>query len=72
MYLIPWDYGSVFKVFSLKKKKNFFLTFHLFLAVLALHCCAGFSLAAASGGYSIAVVCKLLSTVASLAIELGL
>ena len=29
-----------------------FLYIHLFLAVLGLHCCTGFSLVAASGGYS--------------------
>ena len=60
--------GLSLKSFLLKKK----FTFHLFLAVLGLHCCAGLSLVAASGGYSIAVVCKLLITVASLVTEHGL
>ena len=31
------------------------------MAVLGLHCCAGFSLAEESGGYSLAVVCGLLT-----------
>ena len=30
---------------------------YLFLAVLSLHCCAGFSLVAMSQGYSLGVVC---------------
>ena len=37
----------------------------LFLAVLALHCCEGFSLAVESGVHSLAVVCRLLIAVAS-------
>ena len=36
---------------------------YLFLAVLGLHCCAGFSLVAASGGYSPAAVSRLLIAV---------
>ena len=31
---------------------HYFFLMYLFLAVLALHCCAGFSLVAASRGYS--------------------
>ena len=41
----------------------------LFLAVLVLCCCAGFSLIAASGGYSLAVVPGLLIVLASLLAE---
>ena len=44
---------------------------YLFLAVPALHCCAGFSLVAADGGYSL-VVLTLLVAVASLVAEQGL
>ena len=33
---------------------------YLFLAVLGFHCCVGFSLVAVSGGYSLAVVSRLL------------
>ena len=40
--------------------------FSLFLAVLGLHCCVSFSLVAASGGYSLVVVCWLLIAVTSL------
>ena len=42
------------------------------MAVLGLHCCAGFSLLAASGGCSLAAVFGLLIVVASLAAEHGL
>ena len=38
----------------------------LFLAMLCLHCCAGFSLVAASGGYSLAAVLGLFTAVISL------
>ena len=37
------------------------LFIHLFLVVLSLCCCMGFSLVVASGDYSLAVVCGLLS-----------
>ena len=39
---------------------------HLFLAVLDLHGCMGFSLVAVSGGYSLVALCGLLIAVASL------
>ena len=39
--------------------------------MLGLHCCAGFSLVAVSGGYSLAVVCRLLIAVASPVAEHG-
>ena len=42
------------------------------LAVLGLHCCAGFSLVVVSRGCSLIVVCGLLIAVASLAAEHGL
>ena len=44
----------------------------LFLAVLRLHWCLGFSLVADSRGYSLAVVHRLLIAVASLVAEHGL
>ena len=44
----------------------------LFLTVLGFCCCVGFSLAAASRGYSLAVVLSLLIVVASLVAEHGL
>ena len=46
--------------------------FYLFLAVLGLFCCVGFSLVAASGGYSLVAVLRLLIAVASLVAEHGL
>lgn len=39
------------------------------LLVLGLRCCAGFPLAAASGGYTSVAVCALLVAVASLLVE---
>jgi len=39
------------------------LLFLFFLVVLGLLCCTGFSLVVASGGYSLAVVCRLLVAV---------
>ena len=38
----------------------------LFLAVLGLHCCVGFSPVAARGDYSLVAVCGVLISVASL------
>ena len=46
--------------------KCIFLKFYLLMVVLGLCCCAGFSLVAASRGYSLAVVHVLLIVVASL------
>ena len=46
--------------------------FFLFMAVLGLCHCTGFTPIAASGGYSLAVVLRLLFAVASLAAEHGL
>ena len=46
-----------------------FLFFYLFLAVLGLHCCVGFSLVVANWGCTLVVVCRLLIAVASLAAE---
>ena len=45
---------------------------YLFLAVLGLHYCVGFSLVAVRGRYSLAVVHGLLIAVASLVAEHGL
>jgi hypothetical protein len=47
------------------------MLFIYILAVLGLCCCTGFSLDAASGGYSLVVVCKLLIVMASLVAEHG-
>ena len=49
----------------------FFCSFliYLFLVVLGLHCCMGFSLAVASRGCSLVTVSLLLVVVASLAVE---
>ena len=46
------------------KKKNYLL-----LPMLGVHCCMGFSLIAASGGYSLGVVYSLLISMASLIAE---
>ena len=48
------------------------LKFYLFLAMLGLHCCVDFSLVAASKGYSLVVVSRLLIAMASLGEEHGL
>ena len=48
---------------------NMFHFIYLFLAVLGLHCWAGFSLVAASGSYSLVVVFRLLIVVVSLVAE---
>ena len=45
---------------------------YLFLAVLGLHCCSGFSPVVASRGYSLVAVLRLLILVASLVAEHGL
>ena len=56
---------------------NFNLTFvscyfyNLFVAVLGLRCCTGFSLVGGSGGYSLVEVHRLLIAVASLAVDTG-
>ena len=48
------------------------LFIYLFLAVLGLCCCMGFSLVVARGDYFLAVLCRLLIGVASLVAERGL
>ena len=55
---------------SILKKKNHFI--YLFLAVLSLHCCQSFSLVTAIRDYSLIVVRRLFTAVASLAAEHGL
>ena len=45
------------------------LLIYLFLAVLGLRCCTGISLLAASGGYSLVAMLRLLIAVASLVAE---
>ena len=47
-------------------KKN-----NLFMTVLGLYCCTGFSLVVASGGYSLVVLLELLIEVASLVAKPG-
>ena len=49
-----------------------FLNLYWFLAALGLCCCTGFSPLAASRGYSLAVVRRLLTAVVSLVVEHGL
>ena len=51
--------------------RSWFLSgdFIYFLAVLGFHCCAGFSLVTESQGNSLAAVCELLISVASLVVE---
>ena len=49
-----------------------YFPFYLLFAVRGLHCCVGFSLVAASGGYSLVVLHGLLIVVASLVGEHGL
>ena len=50
-------------------KKKFI---YLFMAVLSLSCCVGFSLVVANGAYPLVAVCGLLIVVASPAAERGL
>ena len=45
---------------------------YLLLAIMCLCCCSDFSLVAATGDYSLAVVCRFLIVVASLVAEYGL
>ena len=56
--LKPWDTSKAFLIY-----------FILFLAVLGLYCCMGFSLVAVIRGYSLVAVHGLLIVVASLAVE---
>ena len=44
---------------------------YLFVAVLGLHCCTGFSLVVVRGGYSLVLAHRLLTAVASLVAEPG-
>ena len=55
-----------------KSIKKLFTYLILFLAVLGLHCCMGFSLVVKSRGYSLVVVHGLLIVRASLVAEHGL
>ena len=58
---------NCYYVLDLLKKIIVFIC--LFLPVLGLHCCAGFSLVAVSGGYCLVAVLRLLTAVASLVVE---
>ena len=60
IWLYWWQ--EKFLIFLFFKK----LFIYLFLAVLGLHCCVGFSLVAVSKGKSLVVVCRLLIVAASL------
>ena len=57
--------GSVVTLFLILFLKSL-LFMYLFLAVLGLGCCLGFSLVAMSAGCSVVAVCGLLIAVASL------
>ena len=52
--------------------QTYFIILFICLAVMGLRWCRGFSLVAASTGYSLVVMCGLLIVVASLAVEHGL
>ena len=47
------------------------LSVYLFMTMLGLHCCTGFSLVAADGGYSAVAACRRLTAMGSLAVEHG-
>ena len=49
-----------------QRMTNLFFLIILFLAVLGVHCCTGFSLVVARGGYSLMAMHGLLISVASL------
>ena len=49
-----------------------FFKIYLFLAVLGLCCCTGFSLVASSGGYSLVSVHRLFILISVLVVEHGL
>ena len=51
---------------------HYSILFIYLLAVLGLHCCMGFSLAAVSRGYSVFVVCGFLIVLASFIMDHGL
>ena len=59
-----WMFELVLILFFFNK-----LFIYLFLTVLELHCCAGFSLVAVSWGYSLAVALGFVRVVASLVVE---
>ena len=63
-----WEINMYYLVVPLLFFNNF-INLHLFLAVLSLHCCAGFPVVAASRGYSLVALHGLLSAVVSLAVE---
>ena len=62
-------FGLTFSVLNLF---FFFFNIYLFLAVLSLHYCTGFSLVVASGGYSLVAEHRFFIAVASLVAEQGL
>ena len=51
---------------KMKSSLQSFFLINLFLSVLDLHCCVGFSPVAASRGYSLVAMCRLLIAVVSL------
>ena len=69
---IMWFFFSSLLIWWVHLSISFKNIYVLFLAVLGLCCCAGFSLVAESGGYSLAAVQGLLPAVTSLVAECGL
>ena len=63
---------SAFSGFNWAFLKSIFICLHLFLTLLGLCCCVGFSLGAASRGHTLDAACRLLFVVASLVWEHGL
>ena len=66
-FFFPLNNGFAFFLFNVGVCLYNFI--YLFLAVLGLRCCGGFSLVAASASYSLVAVCRLLIVVASLVAE---
>ena len=73
--LIGHKQGSSLKKIDVRghpSECNSFKKFYLILAVLGVHCCAGFSLVMASRDYPLAAVRRVLIVVAFLVAEHGL
>jgi len=67
LFFFPWAMGLLSFFFNVGVCLYNFI--YLFLAVLGLHCCGGFSLVAASESYSLVPVWRFLIVVASLVAE---
>ena len=72
MLVIDYCTINYYKLSSLKHHTSKTIFIYLFMAVLGLHCCRGFSLGVRSKGYSQVVVCGILIATASFATEHGL